>query len=139
MSFIDKLLRRKPTPETVPVQDKPVSNVQTLDNQPSNPLDEVLKELKMIYAFLINHDQRLIKHDQVNAEYLTEILLQNKIITPDKKPEVQIIISKAITDGIPKAETVQKLIDIGIPRSTAYTYFKPNMKKAQPDQETQDV
>ena len=109
------------------------SEIDTL-NETLNNTSEILKDVKLMYAFLINHDQHLIKHDQTNAEYLTEILLQNKIITPDKKPEVKAILTKAITENKPKSEAVKELMEIGITRATAYNYTK-TISKDKPDTE----
>lgn len=126
----------KATDETIPKeplthQEQAKSTTETMDSIPEivDKSDEILKELKMIYAFLINHDQRLERFSNSTSEYLTTLLMQKNVISVEKVSEAKQILQEAIKNSLSKGETVDKLIEIGVPRSTAYKYSKSLQSK----------
>jgi len=142
MSFFDRFRRKSQVVET---ETKNVSHAETEipkgeTETKTDKIDLLLKDVSSIALFLRLHDERLVKHDLKTIDYLVELLTQKKLISPEKKSEVEEVIREALRVGLPKEEVVSKLIGMGIPRSSAYRYAKLSQGETEtPRPETETI
>jgi agmatine/peptidylarginine deiminase len=145
MSFLSRIFRRKEvskaetetknlsTPEIVDlVQSKVETESPRVETE---TIGQILLKLTNLESLLRQHDMRI-------SGYLVELLTQRKLITPEKKKEVEEVIKEALRENIPKSEVIDKLQSLGVPRSSAFKYAKPIQSKPetenlQPETETE--
>jgi hypothetical protein len=127
-----KLLRlRKPKEESKPESETKQSQPTEIKESHSRDWDLILVELKQISNRLISLDTKFERHDEISVSYLVELLSKKNLIAKEKREEAEAVIKQALTEGKTKAETVKSLIEIGIPRSSAFRYAEA--VKSQPE------